>query len=138
LPRSGCFRVSESSPHSSLGDEPGVPRPGSFLCELLEFYSYAGLAGVTSLGGIDVFIVARAGAGARQAFRSKTTKPTATTVATTPKSRLACAKSDPVGHNPPMVMVPWVACDTSVMSTLPPVWLKIYEYQNVTATDPRR
>jgi hypothetical protein len=54
------------------------------------------------------------------------------------KSKVACATSALADHNAPVVMVPWVACDTSVMSTLPPVRLNNHEYQKVTAPVPRR
>ena len=36
-------------------------------------------------------------------------QPDRTALATTPKSKLACAKSGPADHNPPIVMVPWAA-----------------------------
>src|ERR671916_2547511 len=82
--------------------------------------------------------VAGVGAGLRQNCQSKTTNPIATTLSTTPFSKLACAKSAPADQSPPIVMVPWAAWDTSVMSTLPPVRLNNHVYQNVTANDPRR
>jgi hypothetical protein len=83
-------------------------------------------------------VVVSVAAGARQAFQSKATNPMATALATMLKSKVACATSSLADHNAPIVMVPWVACDTSVMSTLPPVWLNNHEYQNVTATVARR
>src|SRR5918998_5287772 len=82
--------------------------------------------------------VAGVGAGLRQNCQSKTTNPIATTLSMMPLSKLACAKSAPADQSPPIVMVPWAAWDTSVMSTLPPVRLNNHEYQNVTASVPRR
>src|ERR687897_824707 len=82
--------------------------------------------------------VAGVGAGPRQNCQSKTTNPIATTLSTTPLSKLACAKSGPADQSPPIVMVPWAAWDTSVMSTLPPVRLNNHVYQNVTARVPSR
>jgi len=78
---------------SSFGNEPGVSCPGSCLFELLEPYNYTGVAGVASLDGIDVAVVACA----RQAFRSKTIEASATALATRPNSKLAHAKSAPAG-----------------------------------------
>ena len=83
-------------------------------------------------------VVVSVAASARQAFQSKATNPMATALATMLKSKVACATSALADHNGSILMVPWVACDTSVMSTLPPVWLNNHEYQNVTATVPRR
>src|SRR5215218_1642916 len=81
-------------------------------------------------------VVVSVAAGARQVFQSKATNPMATALATMLKSKVACATSALADHNGSILMVPWVACDTSVMSTLPPVWLNNHEYQNVTATAP--
>src|SRR5918993_752914 len=50
---------------------------------------------------------------------------------------MACATSALVDQGAPVWMVPWAECDTSVMSTLPPVWLNNHVYQKVTATVPR-
>ena len=75
---------------------------------------------------------------ADRAYQAKATNPMATALATMLKSKVACATSALADHNGSILMVPWVACDTSVMSTLPPVWLNNHEYQNVTATVPRR
>src|SRR5215218_4476452 len=83
-------------------------------------------------------VVVSVAAGARQAFQSKATNPMATALATTLKSKVACATSALADHNDSILMVPWVACDTSVMSTLPPVRLNSHVYQNVTASVPRR
>src|SRR5829696_79195 len=82
--------------------------------------------------------VAGVGAGLRQNCQSKMTNRIAMTLSTTPLSKLACAKSAPADHSPPIVTVPWAAWDTIVMSTLPPVRLNNHVYQNVTASDPSR
>src|SRR5215211_1755037 len=50
---------------------------------------------------------------------------------------MACATSALVDQGAPVWMVPWAECDTSVMSTLPPVWLNNHVYQKVTATVPK-
>src|ERR671920_110297 len=81
-------------------------------------------------------VVVSVAAGARQAFQPKATNPMATTLATTLKSKVACATCALADRNDSILMVPWVACDTSVMSTLPPVWLNNHVYQNVTAIVP--
>jgi hypothetical protein len=99
---------------------------------------YGATGAAPPLGGVACGgVVVSAAEGPRQAFRSKRTNPIATALATTLKTNRACPKSALADQNPPIVMVPWVAWDTRVMNTLPPVWLNIHVYQNVTATVPR-
>src|SRR5918999_12117 len=118
----GRFSASGLPAYGILGNP---ERPAHYHCTRLSL-SYAACT------------VAGVGAGLRQNCQSKTTNPIATTLSTTPLSKLACAKSAPADQSPPIVMVPWAAWDTSVMSTLPPVRLNNHVYQNVTASDPRR
>ena len=74
------------------------------------------------LGGITGGVVASVGAGARQAFQSKTTNPIAT------------ANHTPTTIQPSSYwMLPSMLCAMTSSRMLPLVWLNSHAYQNVTA-----